>query len=278
MNLLIFKLILTPLLIAMATLAVRRWGFVLGGLFTGLPLISGPVSLFLALEQGPRFARQSSHGMLLGTIALVFFCVAYIRAAKGLRWLTPMIVGFASYFLAAWSLSFFSFNPGILTVLVVFFLSAAVKVAGLPASCASSVAAPSWDIPMRMVTATAVVFIITSGAEHIGPKWSGILAPFPVFTSIMGGFAQKQNGAAAAHELVRGIVIGCFGAVSFYLVVGLAIERTSVAVTYLLATAAALAINGLCLAVLTQKTRNFKSGRAVAQPGATLTTKDRKRF
>jgi hypothetical protein len=256
MNLLILKLILTPLLIAMATLAVRRWGFTLGGVFTGLPLISGPVSLFLALEQGPRFAEQGSRGMLLGTIALAAFCVAYVRTGKGLSWLAPLIVGFASYCFAAWSLSFFSFNLGVLTLLVLFFLSAAVKAAGLPVSSASRVAAPSWDIPMRMVTATAMVLLITGWAGHIGPKWSGILAPFPVFTCIMGVFAQKQNGADAAHGLISGIIIGCFGAVSFYLVVGLAVERTSIAATYLLATAAALAINGLCLTALTLKTRN----------------------
>jgi drug/metabolite transporter (DMT)-like permease len=261
MNLLILKLILTPLLIAVATLAVRRWGFMPGGLFTGLPLISGPISLFLALEQGPHFAERSSHGMLLGAIALAAFCVAYVRTAKGLRWLTPLIVGFVSYCFAAWSLSFFSFNLGVLTLLVLFFLLAALKVAGLPVSSASRVAAPSWDIPMRMVTATAMVLFITGWAEHIGPKWSGILASFPVFTCIMGVFAHKQNGAAAAHGLIRGIIIGCFGAVSFYLVVGLAVERTSVAVTYLLATAAALVVNGLCLGALTQKTRNSKSGR-----------------
>jgi len=258
MNLLILKLILTPLLIAMATLAVRRWGFMPGGLFTGLPLISGPVSLFLALEQGPRFAEQSSHGMLLGAIALAAFCVAYIRTAKGLGWLTPLIVGFVSYCFSAWSLSFFSFNLGVLTLLVLLFLSAALKMAGLPVSSASRVAAPSWDIPMRMLTATAMVLFITGWAEHIGPKWSGILASFPVFTCIMGVFAHKQNGAAAAHGLIRGIIIGCFGAVSFYLVVGLAVEHTSVAATYLLAAAAALAVNGLCLGALTQKARNSK--------------------
>jgi len=252
MGLLILKLILTPLLIATATLAVRRWGFLLGGLFTGLPLVSGSVSLFLALERGPLFAEQGIHGMLVGTVALVAFCVAYVRTAKGPGWLVPAIAGFISYCLAAWGLSFFSFDLGILTLLVLVFLSAAVKAAGSPVSSAPKVAAPSWDIPIRMVTAAAMVLCITGFAERLGPKWSGILAPFPIFTSIMGIFAQKQNGAVAAHRLIRGIIIGGFGAVAFYLVVGLAVERTSIAVTYLFAAAAALATNGLCLVALTR--------------------------
>jgi hypothetical protein len=125
-----------------------------------------------------------------------------------------------------------------------------LKLAGPPVTGPSSVASPSWDIPFRMVTATAMVLFITGWAGYLGPKWSGILAAFPVFTCIMGVFAQKQNGAAAAHGLLRGIIIGCFGAVSFYFVVGLAIEHVGVALSYLLATLASVSVNGLCLAVL----------------------------
>jgi hypothetical protein len=246
------KLILTPLLIALATLAVRRWGFLVGGVITGLPLISGPVSLFLAIEQGPRFAGQGSRGMLLGTVALSLFCVAFIRTAKDRRWLTPLIAGFVAYCFAAWGLSLFSFNPGTLALLVPVLLSLALKAAGPAASSASVIAAPPWDIPIRMIAAAVMVLLITGFAQRLGPKWSGILASFPIFTCIMGAFAQKQNGAASARMLIRGIIIGCFGGVSFFVVVGLAAERASVAVTYLLATTAAIAVNGL-LAALTPR-------------------------
>ena len=36
----LIKLIAAPLLLALATLAARRWGTVLGGILIGLPLIS----------------------------------------------------------------------------------------------------------------------------------------------------------------------------------------------------------------------------------------------
>jgi len=250
MDILILKLVLTPLLIASATLAVRRWGFLQGGLFTGLPLTSGPISLFLALERGPRFAGQGSIGMLLGTVALVTFCVAYVRTARGLGWLPSMTIGFIVYCLAAWGLSFLSLSLEVLTVLALLFLWAAAKLAGRPVTRPSQVASPSWDIPLRMVTATAMVLFITGWAGYLGPKWSGILATFPVFTCLMGVFAQKQNGAAAAHGLMRGIIVGCLGAVTFYFVVGCAIERAGVAAAFLLAAFAAITVNGLCLAVL----------------------------
>ena len=50
MDLLALKLTFAPILLAAATLAVRRWGEIVGGLLVGLPLTSGPISVFLALE------------------------------------------------------------------------------------------------------------------------------------------------------------------------------------------------------------------------------------
>ena len=52
MLLLVFKLLLTPLLIGLVSLAGRRWGPGVSGWLVGLPLTSAPVSLFLTLEQG----------------------------------------------------------------------------------------------------------------------------------------------------------------------------------------------------------------------------------
>jgi len=126
----------------------------------------------------------------------------------------------------------------------------AVKAIGPPASTGSVVDAPWWDLPLRMTIATAMVLLITGGAERIGPQWSGILAPFPVFTCIMGIFAQKQSGPAALRGLLRGNMIGYFAAVSFYVIVGLTVERTSIIVSFLLATAVCLAVNGICLLLI----------------------------
>lgn len=51
------KLVLTPLLIGMASVAGRRWGPMVSGRLIGLPLTSAPVVLFLALEQGTTLER-----------------------------------------------------------------------------------------------------------------------------------------------------------------------------------------------------------------------------
>ena len=51
MDILILKLVATPLLIGMASLAGRRWGETISGWFIGLPLTSGPVCWFPELKR-----------------------------------------------------------------------------------------------------------------------------------------------------------------------------------------------------------------------------------
>lgn len=97
----LIKLIAAPLLLALATLAARRWGTVLGGILIGLPLISGPISVFLAIENGAGFAVETARGALAGTVALaVFTCVYAAVCPKG--WLKASFLSVALYVLASW--------------------------------------------------------------------------------------------------------------------------------------------------------------------------------
>jgi hypothetical protein len=72
-----FKLLLTPLLIALISLAEWRWGAKVGGVLVGLPLTSAPISLFIALDLGTPFASQLAIGVLMGLISQAIFCITY---------------------------------------------------------------------------------------------------------------------------------------------------------------------------------------------------------
>ncbi|MGF6854587.1 hypothetical protein [Paraburkholderia sp. CI3] len=95
---LVFKLLVTPLLLLTASLAGRRWGDAIGGLLVGMPLTSGPISVFPALEHGPAFAAQATGGSLVATAAQAAFCIAYCRLAI-LGWPTAL-AGASRYFLS----------------------------------------------------------------------------------------------------------------------------------------------------------------------------------
>src|SRR5438132_11180825 len=97
MTVLLAKVVLTPLLIAAATLAGRRWGPAVGGWLAGLPLTSGPVSVFLALEQGPGFAARAAVGTLAGLVVVACFCVVYARFLRTRSWTLARARGIAAF-------------------------------------------------------------------------------------------------------------------------------------------------------------------------------------
>jgi uncharacterized membrane protein (GlpM family) len=107
----------------------------------------------------------------------------------------------------------------------------------------------AWDLPLRMVVATAVVLLLTAAARHLGPTLSGLLTPAPVFLLVMAVFAQRTEGAEASIRVLRGGVIGSFAFATFFLVVGALLGRLGLGATYVLASLAVLAINGAVLGV-----------------------------
>jgi hypothetical protein len=79
---LLLKLTLAPLLVAAAMLVAQKWGPRMGGLLMGLPLTTGPIFLFLAIDQGPHFAAGATVGILFGLVGLAAFAVAYAAASS----------------------------------------------------------------------------------------------------------------------------------------------------------------------------------------------------
>jgi hypothetical protein len=101
MMMLLLKLTLAPLLVAAATLAVRKWGARVGGLLLGLPLTTGPIFLFLAIDQGPHFAAGATMGILFGLIGLAAFSVTYVAASSRAGWAASLASATAAFFIVS---------------------------------------------------------------------------------------------------------------------------------------------------------------------------------
>jgi len=87
------KLVLTPTLIGAVSMAGRRWGPGVSGWLVGFPLTSGPVTFFLALDQGVSFAAGAAVGSMTGAAAQAVFCVLYGRWARGRHWAPALLAG-----------------------------------------------------------------------------------------------------------------------------------------------------------------------------------------
>ena len=78
----LLRLVLVPAAVWVASLAARRWGHTVSGYLGGLPLIGGPITLYLALDHGTAFAAQSAMvtlAAILAALATVFVASRVLR-------------------------------------------------------------------------------------------------------------------------------------------------------------------------------------------------------
>ena len=244
---LLLKLVVTPALIAAATLAGRRWGDRLSGWLVGLPLTSGPVLFFLAIDQGAGFATTTALAVLLGTVSQAAFAVAYGRAAIRTRWAVAALAGCSAFALATFGFQRISLPalPAFALVTASLILATVLMPRTRPAVDRS--APTRWDLPLRIVVATGLVLLLTGIAPAIGAHLTGLLSPFPVYAGVLAIFAHRHAGGDAANNVLKGLLLGLFSFGAFFLLLAVGLGRFGIGLTFLLATLTALAIQGLTL-------------------------------
>jgi hypothetical protein len=240
---LLLKLTLTPALIGAATLVGRRFGPSIGGAVVGLPLTSAPVSVFLALEHGARFAAGAAVGTLLGLIGQAAFCLAFAWVGRRTRWPAAAAAGLLAFLATTVALSHAALATGPAFVLVSATLLLATACAPTGAVEPVAVRPPAWELPLRMITGAAIVAVLTGAAGVLGPRWTGLLSPLPVFGLVLGAFTHRRQGPRATAALLRGIIAGSLSHATMFVLIAVLLEATGVAVTYGLVAAAALLVN-----------------------------------
>ena len=247
MPLLLLKLTLTPILIGGASLAARRWGPTIGGWIVALPLTSGPVLLFIAIEHGPTFAATTSVGTLLGLAAIAGYCVGFIAGstrgpatAFASATAAYAATGLVGQFLAGWPFP-------VLVLVAAGAIALALMTLPATSSAKSTTPHPRWDLPARIIVGTALVLALTSVAPLLGPTASGIVTTFPVYVSVISVFAFLHDGRPAALGVLRGLLVGLFGTIGFYIAVHTLVEPAGVGPAFAAAVATSLLVSGLAL-------------------------------
>jgi hypothetical protein len=256
---LLLKLALAPTLILIASLAGRRWGVLVAGWIAGFPLTSGPVSIFLAVEQDLGFAATAAFGTLVGVVAMVAFCLAYALLALRIGAALSLSGALVVLFAAAGALMLL--DPGLPTTLLLLAGIIGGSLALIPRAqpAVRRSTPPWWDIPARMAVAAGLVVGLTEFADRLGPELSGLISPVPVFASVLAVFTHRHDGGAAAAELLRGVALGALSFSAFFVVVALALPRAGLVPTYALATAVSAAVNVGALALDRRRARQRPS-------------------
>ncbi|HEX5713346.1 MAG TPA: hypothetical protein VFX85_08550 [Solirubrobacterales bacterium] len=247
MTLLAAKLFLSPLCVVAVSLAGRRWGMAVAGLLGGLPVVAGPILLVETMLHGRGFGADAAAGALLGLAALTAFVVVYGRVARTAGPLASVLCGWAAFLAGVAVLSLVEPPPALSLLLVGAGFAFGLRL--LPPAPAGPAPAPPpwWDLPARALAALALVMALTSVSGALGPHLSGLLAPFPIITSVLAAFTHAHGGFAQVAVLLRNFLLGFYGFAAFCFVLALALPELSTAGAFGLATAVALTVQAVIL-------------------------------
>ncbi len=258
-------MVLAPGFVVGASLIARRFGARIGGFVGALPVVAGPILLVYALAHGRAFGADAAAGTLLGLVSLTAFVAVYSHLAGRTTWSISLLAGWTAFLVATALMSMLSLPaPG---ALLFSWAAIAVALVILPRAAPDRgprTQPPSWDLPLRAVSALALVLALTAAAGWLGPRLSGLLAPFPVIASVLAAFTHAQRGSAYAQRLLRGLVAGFIAFALFCFTLAVSLRSLGIGAAFGLASGVALLTQGL---LVSHALRARSAVRTAASPG-----------
>ncbi|GIF95845.1 hypothetical protein Cci01nite_09390 [Catellatospora citrea] len=235
---LLLKLLLAPALVVGSSLAGRRWGAQVTGVLVTLPIVAGPILLITCLEHGTAFGAEAAASSLLGLVTLALFAVVFAWCSRRLRWLGALAVAWAACLAA--DLLVAQVTLPAWWGLPVALAGIAVASRVMPPEAAVTGARPAtawpwWDLPGRAAATAALVVLVTTLSSALGPAMTGVLAPFPIATSVVAAFVLARHGSAETVRTLRGVLAGLVGFAVFCFTVAVSVDRWGVATAFSLA-------------------------------------------
>ena len=248
----LLRLALVPAAVWIASLAARRWGHRVSGYLGGMPMIGGPITLFLAIDLGPDFAARSALFTLAAIAGQAAHLLAFAWVGRRARWPVALASGWSAFAATSLAVSRVPLDPLVAVALAAGSLLAAWR--WLPREEGATLAAtiPPMELRLRLVAAVALAGLILWAAPVFGPVASGILLSMPITGSIMPPFTLALHGYAAVARLLRGFVVGLSGFATFFTTLSLVLGPWGIvpafAAAFALAPVAAFAVDRLARA------------------------------
>jgi len=224
--LLLAKIVVSSGVVLTVTTAVEHLGPRLGALIAATPQLSVVTLIFFTIEQGRAFAAESAFWTIPGMCATIPVFLGYLvairlvqapRIASVMAGVALGTAGFASAtaLLGALPLSRWMVIP----------LAAAVcggtswMVRRLPdTAILRRVPTSPVVLATRAAVSVLTVVTVTSLAHVLGPKWSGLIAGFPVNSLPVMALLHAQYDADVIKPFIRIFPAGAFGICLFNLV------------------------------------------------------------
>lgn len=260
MTLLLLKLTLVPFFILAITLAANRFGPKVGVWLGGLPVVFGPITLLIALEQGGDFARQSVIAGLAAMVAVTAFYVGYAIFCLRFRWYVAQSLATALWLggaLVASSVAH-DLTLALIAATVAVAIGSAIAPRIEPDQTRRSSAKA--ELAARAAAGAALTLAATGIAEGMGAEAGGIIAMFPVVGSVMAIFSQRDAGAVYASAFLSGVARGLWSMLVFGTILGLMLRDGFVAIPFTIATLAMMIAHAAMIAILQKVSLNRAVG------------------
>ena len=194
-------------LVVSASFVTERSGPTLGALVATLPVSAGPSYIFLALDHDDAFIAQAAIASLPMNAATILMSLVFVYLAQNRGLALSLSAGISMWFIFAALVRAFDWTlaTGIAVNAVVLGLCLPLvqrfRVAKMPL-----ITARWYDIPLRAMLVAALVAVVVTLSNIVGPRVSGVLALFPaVFTSLILVLMPRIGGRATAALLANGL-------------------------------------------------------------------------
>ena len=242
---LLLKIACAIVVVVTASRATERLGPFLGSMIATLPVSTGPIYVFLAIDHGPQFISESARMGVAAVPATVAFVTAHAFVAQRHGTFLSWLAATAAWWVSASLLQLrqWTFPEACVLFAVVF----AAGIRGLRRFVVEVKTPPlprvRFDLALRAALVACVVIATTAASNALGPDATGTLATYPVvFTSLVLILQPRCGGPFTAALLVNSLK-GLIGFGTALGVIHLAAARMSSVWALLLALSVAVAWN-----------------------------------
>ena len=248
------KVACAVVIVIAAARAAERAGPFLGAMVATLPVSTGPIYVFLAIDHGAAFIAQAAIMSVASTAATVAFVAGHALAAQ--RFSTPGSLAIATlvWFSVALLLQLHAWSFAEACLLLAASFALAMRGLKRFAIAAAPGAGPGtrFDLPLRGLLVATLVIATSLASRAFGAEVTGLLAAYPVvFTSLILILQPRGGGAFASAVLVTGLR-GLLGFGTALAVLHVAALRTNSAIALVLALVVAVGWN-VSLALLRRR-------------------------
>ena len=240
------KAVVTTATVALLLAIARHFGQRVAGLLAGLPTVTGPALIWLALDHGSSYAFQAAIGSVSACVPCAAFALAYERASRRFG-IWPALT-FAAVVSIALAPPLQHLSGELVAALLCAVASAGLIYRAMPdgGEPTQRSGKPAYEFALTAFVSGTISGLVSVVAPTAGPFWAGVLASPPLIAAVIAMHQHARSGRGSARTFLRGYVAGLIGRAVF--AAGFAIcLQIGLPLAALLATAAASGCTAISL-------------------------------